>query len=79
MDVPSGYRFLKSSAFTLPYREYGHGPELLIAFHGFGRSSEDFEPMAAFLNDQYTIIAIDFFYHGPYGLDSYKKMPVFTP
>ncbi|MBK9319560.1 MAG: alpha/beta hydrolase [Bacteroidetes bacterium] len=79
MENSSAYQFLKSSEFTLPYREYGHGPELLIAFHGFGRSGEDFQPLEIFLKDRYTIIAFDFFYHGPHAQESRKKMPVFTP
>jgi len=49
---------------TLPYRKYGNGHELLLAFHGFGRSSEDFAVFEKDLGFTYTIIAFDFFYHG---------------
>lgn len=56
--------FLNYEKHTLPYRRYGNGQELLIAFHGYGRSSEDFSVFEKDLGHAYTIIAFDFFYHG---------------
>lgn len=69
------YQFLSSQEYTLPYREFGQGPELLLAFHGYGNSSSDFLPYAATLGEQYTIIAFDFFYHGPHGLSPEQQLP----
>ncbi|MFN8153517.1 MAG: alpha/beta hydrolase [Bacteroidia bacterium] len=72
------YQFLSSQEFTLPYIEFGSGPELLLAFHGFGRTSRDFLPFESLLGKQYTLIAFDFFYHGPHGLEPEDRLPPFT-
>lgn len=69
------YQFLSSQDYTLPYLEFGSGPELLLAFHGFGRSSSDFLPFEKTLGEKYTIIAFDFFYHGPHGISSTRRLP----
>ncbi len=57
-------QFLTYENYTLPYLRYGNGPELMVAFHGFGRSSKDFSVFEKELGNVYTIIAFDFFYHG---------------
>lgn len=72
------YQFLSSGEFRLPYIEFGSGPELLLAFHGFGRSGHDFLPFSELLGEKYTIIAFDFFYHGPNGLPPEERLPYFT-
>ncbi len=72
------YQFLSSGEFQLPYLEFGSGPELLLAFHGFGRSAADFLPFSDVLGEKYTIIAFDFFYHGPKGLPPERRLPYFT-
>lgn len=79
MDTERTYHFLQSDEFTLPYVEYGNGEELLLAFHGFGRSSADFSALEQHLGRHYTIVAFDFFYHGPHGLSPLQEIPVFTP
>lgn len=78
MHAPVPYHFLTTSDFTLPYREFGEGPELLLAFHGFGRSGADFLPFEEALREKYTIIAFDFFYHGPHAIDPAQEIPSFT-
>lgn len=75
----SVYKSVSVSPFTLHYQVFGHGSELLLAFHGFGKSSNDFLVLEASLGSKYTIIAIDFFYHGEKGLSAEQKIPVFTP
>lgn len=75
MSVQPHYQFLSSQEFTLPYLEFGHGPELLLAFHGFGRSGRDFLPFERTLGTKYTIIAFDFFYHGPHRVPSEHRLP----
>jgi pimeloyl-ACP methyl ester carboxylesterase len=72
------YHFLEYGGFRLPYRVWGHGGELLLAFHGYGRSSEDYRPYAAELGAQYTLIAFDFFYHGPMAANPETPMPAFN-
>lgn len=49
---------------TLAYRTYGHGPVPLLAFHGFGRTGEDFHILEGPLGDLCTIYAFDLHYHG---------------
>ncbi len=49
---------------VLAYRKLGTGPATLIAFHGFGQSSGVFIPMEHSLSSQFTIFAVDLFFHG---------------
>lgn len=48
----------------LVYRQFGHGPKVLLTFHGFGQDKEIFNSWEQYLGDQYTIYAFDLFYHG---------------
>ncbi|QIP11575.1 alpha/beta hydrolase [Spirosoma aureum] len=48
----------------LAYRQVGYGPATLIAFHGFGQTGHVFAGLEKLLGQQYTIIAIDLFFHG---------------
>lgn len=73
------YSFLKDSEFTLPYKSYGSGDELLLCFHGFGRISDDFHRFEKALGQKYTLIAFDFLYHGPHSVSVKKRLPAFTP
>ncbi len=75
----SGTQFMKCGDIFLPYREYGTGRDLLIAFHGFGRTGADFIPMQEYLGKQYTIIAVDFFFHGMNAWKWGDGIPAFTP
>ena len=43
---------------------FGNGPELLIAFHGFGDRGRLFAALAPFLGNYYTIVAPDLPFHG---------------
>ncbi|WP_448518390.1 alpha/beta fold hydrolase [Rhodoflexus sp.] len=47
----------------LHYRTFGSGEKVLIAFHGFGQDSNFFAPLAQAF-PQYTVYAIDLFFHG---------------
>ena len=48
----------------LHYRCIGSGKTPILAFHGFTRTSIDYELFEPFLKDDYTIYAVDLFYHG---------------
>jgi len=74
----SVYSFLSDGTFTLPYQSFGTGDELLLAFHGFGRSSDDFRRFEVELGGKYTLVAFDFFYHGPHAIAENKRIPSFT-
>jgi pimeloyl-ACP methyl ester carboxylesterase len=49
---------------TLAYRTFGHGPLPVLAFHGFGRTGEDFHILTEPLGDRCTIHAFDLHFHG---------------
>lgn len=49
---------------SVSYQRFGNGPAVLLAFHGFGQSSEVFGPLEKTLGQQFTIFAIDLFFHG---------------
>ena len=70
--------FLSYKNHTLPYKKYGFGSEILLAFHGFGRSGNDFEVFEKDLGQHYTIIAFDFFYHGVNARNLYDPIESFT-
>ena len=48
----------------LAYRKIGSGPATLIAFHGFGQTHEVFMSLKHVLTSQFTIFAVDLFFHG---------------
>lgn len=49
---------------TLAYRTFGTGPVPLLAFHGFGRTGEDFRILEEPLGELCTIYAFDLHFHG---------------
>lgn len=50
---------------ALHHDRLGHGPNVLMAFHGVGQTGRRcFEPFARYLGDYYTIYAFDLFHHG---------------
>jgi len=55
---------LQSEQATLHYTKTGNSARTLIAFHGFGQTSEAFHGLARALSDSYTIYLFDIFFHG---------------
>ncbi|TDE13788.1 alpha/beta fold hydrolase [Dyadobacter psychrotolerans] len=50
---------------NLHYHKSGHGPNILLAFHGIGQDGLScFQPFTEKLSDYYTIYAFDLFFHG---------------
>ena len=49
---------------TIHYTQFGNGPNLLIAIHGFADTGKTFEVLEAALSQQYTVIAFDLPLHG---------------
>jgi pimeloyl-ACP methyl ester carboxylesterase len=43
---------------------FGHGPQLLIALHGFGDQAQMLLPLEKTLGSRYTIVAFDLPFHG---------------
>jgi len=48
----------------LAFRKSGHGEKVLLLFHGFGQNKQIFNELAHAVDDQYTLYAIDLFFHG---------------
>lgn len=50
--------------FECEYFVYGNGKNILFAFHGFGNHATDFQPLAGFLGNDFTIVSVNLFFHG---------------
>jgi pimeloyl-ACP methyl ester carboxylesterase len=50
--------------YVVSYEKWGEGPEVLIAFHGFGQSAAIFKNIASALTSRFTVYACSLFYHG---------------
>lgn len=55
---------LKLSKGVLSCRRFGHGPELLIAFHGYNERAAVFEALEPALAAHFTMVAPDLPFHG---------------
>ncbi len=64
---------------TLAYRSYGHGPAQVLAFHGFGRTGEDFALFGPLLAERCTIHAFDLHFHGGSNTLGERAHAPFTP
>jgi pimeloyl-ACP methyl ester carboxylesterase len=53
-----------SENICIHYQKFGSGSKIILAFHGFSKSSEDYRKYESIFGDEYTIIAPDLFYHG---------------
>lgn len=50
--------------YQVSYEKWGTGPQVLLAFHGFGQSESIFQNIAPALQDKFTVYACSLFYHG---------------
>jgi pimeloyl-ACP methyl ester carboxylesterase len=64
MTEASDVLFFDYDGYRLAYRSFGHGPATLLAFHGFGQNGHVFSPVNEAIGHQFTILAIDLFFHG---------------
>jgi pimeloyl-ACP methyl ester carboxylesterase len=48
----------------LAFQKFGHGPAVLLAFHGFGQTHQVFTPVKKQLESYFTVFALNLFYHG---------------
>jgi pimeloyl-ACP methyl ester carboxylesterase len=64
---------------TLAYHTYGHGPVKVLAFHGFGRTGEDFRILEGPLGDRCTLYAFDLHFHGQSPGYPHRADEPFTP
>lgn len=49
---------------SIHYYRFGHGPQWLFCFHGYGEDGGSFKIFESLLGEVYTLIAIDFPFHG---------------
>lgn len=64
---------------TLAYRTYGSGPLHVLAFHGFGRSGEDFQVLEGPLGALCSVHAFDLHFHGQSPAYPHRADTPFTP
>ncbi|MBL0341643.1 MAG: alpha/beta hydrolase [Bacteroidetes bacterium] len=69
------YKSLKRGNITWSWKEYGRGKRILLAFHGFNRSPEDFHSFERWLGHEFTILAFDLFFHGASTVDFHDTPP----
>ncbi|MBP9185726.1 MAG: alpha/beta hydrolase [Bacteroidia bacterium] len=46
------------------YHKFGYGNDVLVAFHGYNQTGLEYKYFEEILGKKFTIIAIDFFWHG---------------
>lgn len=63
MTATDAHLFLFEGS-QITYRKFGHGPAVLLAFHGFGQTGRTYLPIEKQLGSQFTVFAIDLFFHG---------------
>ena len=55
---------IKNSDYDIEYFVYGNGHKILLAFHGFNNDAEDFKVFEKTFGNEYTIVAVNLFFHG---------------
>ena len=48
----------------ISYHRFGTGKNVMVAFHGYNQTGREYAYFEGVLGKQFTIIAIDFFWHG---------------
>jgi pimeloyl-ACP methyl ester carboxylesterase len=74
--------FFQLQGGVVHYLKSGNGKKLLIAFHGYGNDASMFVPISSFLEKDFTIVAVNFPYHGetewkstsPFSIDDVHKL-----
>jgi pimeloyl-ACP methyl ester carboxylesterase len=61
MSVPRIFQYKNS---PVSYHRFGNGAEVLVAFHGYNQTAAEFLFFEDALTSFFTVIAIDFFWHG---------------
>ncbi|KAA9332128.1 alpha/beta hydrolase [Hymenobacter busanensis] len=56
--------FVEAGRTKLYYEVYGHGPRVVLAFHGYGQGAGHWRSLAVLVGEQVTLYAFDLFYHG---------------
>jgi pimeloyl-ACP methyl ester carboxylesterase len=70
--------FLSFRGFHWEYETFGKGPELMLAFHGFGNRASDFRVFAPALEEKFTVLSFDLPFHGQSGPEPGHQQAVVT-
>lgn len=62
--VTTDVHLLEFDKGQLAFQKFGHGPSVLLAFHGFGQTHQVFNSVRKRLESQFTIFALNLFFHG---------------
>jgi pimeloyl-ACP methyl ester carboxylesterase len=62
-SIPLTEGLIRWQGHSLNYKKYGAGPEIILAFHGFGFDATTFAPLAEVLPG-FTLYSFDLFFHG---------------
>src|SRR5476651_1750728 len=57
-------QFITYKQSLIHFNRLGNGDEILFAFHGYGEDADSFNMLEALIGKDFTIIAIDFPFHG---------------
>ena len=71
--------FLSYKGFRWEYEMFGKGPDLMLAFHGFGNRASDFRVFAPVLEEKYTVLSFDLPYHGHSGPEAGHEEAFVSP
>ena len=58
----------------LVFQTYGSGPEVLLAFHGYGQDHSVYEGLSAALNNRYSVYSFDLYLHGEHYRESSSRL-----
>lgn len=64
MGMSKAYNEITFGDAILHYSKFGSGDKVLLCFHGFGLSLDDFYPIEETLKNEYTFYNFDLFFHG---------------
>jgi len=64
MNTKDSNKFFHKDDFRMEYNSWGEGTRKILALHGFGRNLNDFREFTAPLKKEFTIYAVNIFYHG---------------
>jgi len=62
--MPMIFKSINYKHSKVSYHRFGNGKEIMVAFHGFNQSGQSFSYFEEILEKRFTVIAIDFFWHG---------------
>ena len=55
---------IKDRNYQIEYLQFGRGPRIMFAFHGFNNIAAHFSFLEKFIGDEFTIVAVNLFFHG---------------